>query len=370
MIKKPFYILIVRNRIAGYPVEDDAKKLEAWLDKNVPVDAVTEFVDTDLELKHKDFGVVIQGGAVGDTKKSAWGLDGIKEQLRQTGKVPAGKYHAIIFLYELIGWDWSKRMLGAWTYPNDLNGAAFCEIPSLSYWEKMDDIYRMMTHEIMHCIHRLAWWKGLVTRDTMDLYDKEFDSDAPDGNRARNLKEIVPHWEKIAAPLPVRILTELQNKVKTKHSYMKTPGPKIIEWANATKRFEGWAPGTRSFKNHNPGNLRYSAYTATLGAIGKDKSNFCTFPTDEAGFDALCLFLTAAASRQLKPYHTFNSANPYHKKIMPDGKNGMEMPEFSLIDFYNVYAPAADHNEPNGYALFIANRMGVPPQTKISSFLM
>lgn len=139
----------------------------------------------------------------------------------------------------------------------------------------------------------------------------------------------------------------------------------IIKWAEAIKQFEGWKPGSRSFKNHNPGNLRYSAYTASLGAIGKDSGRFCIFEDDRAGFAALCIFLDDAANRRLRPYHVFSASNPYHWKLMPEGRNGDELPDFTLEDFYQVYAPEGDGNAPSGYARFVADKLGTTPDCPI-----
>ena len=79
---------------------------------------------------------------------------------------------------------------------------------------------------------------------------------------------------------------------------------KIPIWAAAITIEEGWQPNiSRSARNHNPGNLKASNYTMSLGAVGKDADNFCIFPTDNIGNLALHQFLTDAANNRLKPYH-------------------------------------------------------------------
>lgn len=41
-------------------------------------------------------------------------------------------------------------------------------------------------------------------------------------------------------------------------------------------------------------------------------------------------------------------------------------PEMSLREFFRVYAPASDRNDPEAYATRVAKRLGVPPETPIS----
>lgn len=144
---------------------------------------------------------------------------------------------------------------------------------------------------------------------------------------------------------------------------------KIIKWAEAIKEFEGWKPGSRSYRTNNQGNLRYTSYTKSLGAIGKDAGNFCIFSDEQAGFDALCQFLTDAAGRKLKPYHVFSFAIAYHRKMMPEGKNGDELPDFSIRDFFHIYAPSSDSNNPHIYASFVAGKLGVEPEYLIKDLL-
>lgn len=84
-----------------------------------------------------------------------------------------------------------------------------------------------------------------------------------------------------------------------------TPTPsvsRIPAWALAISVQEGDSAGSRSRLNGNPGNLKYSSYTASLGAIGKDAGNFCKFSSWNAGMKALQLFLTDAANNALVPY--------------------------------------------------------------------
>lgn len=101
-------------------------------------------------------------------------------------------------------------------------------------------------------------------------------------------------------------------------------------------RFEGWQPpatiqnprGSRSWRNRNPGNLR---------PISKEE------PADANG------------------YRIFNSLSDGFAALVQDvqakldGKSSHELtPECTLLDFFNVYAPSGDSNNPTQYSDVIA----------------
>lgn len=57
----------------------------------------------------------------------------------------------------------------------------------------------------------------------------------------------------------------------------------VRKWAEAIKSFEGWKPGSRSYRNNNPGNLKGNF----AGATGTDKDGFAVFPSEAVGMAAL-----------------------------------------------------------------------------------
>jgi hypothetical protein len=77
---------------------------------------------------------------------------------------------------------------------------------------------------------------------------------------------------------------------------------RIADWAKAIEVNEGADPRT-----HNPGNLKYASLTASWGATpgraASDGGHLCQFSTYEAGFKALCNFLTLGAENQLLAFH-------------------------------------------------------------------
>jgi len=98
--------------------------------------------------------------------------------------------------------------------------------------------------------------------------------------------------------------------------------------ADAIMQFEGWKPGSRSYMNRNPGNLRLSPKTTRSDAKG-----YSIFLGFQAGYSALTYDL----------YRKFTGENVH-------GLDG----DSTLEDLMNVYAPATDKNDPAAYAIFVA----------------
>ena len=119
---------------------------------------------------------------------------------------------------------------------------------------------------------------------------------------------------------------------------------KIDQWAKAIQKHEGYFPGSASYRNNNPGNFRCSALI--MGELGATKcvNNLAVFPTFEKGYAALKQFLIYACTDQLRSY----------KSTM------------TLLDFYKVYAPSSDNNNPLNYATAVAKDLGISINTKIS----
>jgi hypothetical protein len=97
----------------------------------------------------------------------------------------------------------------------------------------------------------------------------------------------------------------------------------ISSLASAIQRFEGWALGTVSYRNNNPGNLRSGP-----GMIGTDTSGYAIFPDFQTGWNALLSQVQLNVDRGLSLDEFFA------------GKPGV----------YPGYAPAADSNLPYQYA--------------------
>ncbi len=125
----------------------------------------------------------------------------------------------------------------------------------------------------------------------------------------------------------------------------------ISKFAMAIQNHEGYFNGSRSYRNNSPANFKtggtLTPYMQKLGGIALDKDNFVIFPTYQVGFTALCTFLTDACNNKLKRYTG----------------------DMDLFQFFQMYAPSSDHNDPYLYAKSVAGYIGVAIETKISEFL-
>lgn len=109
---------------------------------------------------------------------------------------------------------------------------------------------------------------------------------------------------------------------------MVTP---LEAFADAIMTYEGWRPGSRSYRNRNPGNLRSSPL-----ATSTDGAGYAIFPSLSVGYMALCQDISDKA----------------------EGKTATGLgPSSNLLDFFNVYAPSGDANTPIQYAYFVAARL-------------
>lgn len=113
----------------------------------------------------------------------------------------------------------------------------------------------------------------------------------------------------------------------------------------AIRSREGWFPGSRSFKNNNPGNCRYSSvgYAAVYHPVLRDKDGFAIFKDYATGW----LYLQNLV-RELAKEH----------------------PTWSVLDFFNTYSPAADANDPVSYAKEVAAKLGANYQTFVIANLI
>lgn len=116
--------------------------------------------------------------------------------------------------------------------------------------------------------------------------------------------------------------------------------------ADAIQQFEGWSTGSRSYRNNNPGNIKASSAT-WQGQVAVDSHGFAVFDTYENGRRALLIMLNNAAT----------------------GASSVYSPSMSLYDFFSKYAPSSDNNEPNRYAEFVANQVGVSPSDPINQLV-
>lgn len=113
--------------------------------------------------------------------------------------------------------------------------------------------------------------------------------------------------------------------------------PTLQQLAAAITRMEGFHPGTRAYRNNNPGNLRFANQPDT---IGPDRQGFAIFGTPQAGLAALLALLA-------------------HYKA--------KFPGWTLDHLINVYAPASENDSEN-YVRLIAQFLAVDPNLTLGEF--
>ena len=116
----------------------------------------------------------------------------------------------------------------------------------------------------------------------------------------------------------------------------------LEKFASLIKKYEGWYPFSRSWRNKNPGNLRWSPFQAG------QRGGFSYFKTYEDGWKALL----------------------YDIKCKWTGKTRTGLgPNSTILDFFKVYAPSRDSNNPLRYAQFVAKGLGVSIYTRLGELL-
>ena len=118
---------------------------------------------------------------------------------------------------------------------------------------------------------------------------------------------------------------------------------------------EGWSPpgtnyptGTRSYRNNNPGNIKYGEFAESCGANGQDDKGFARFESYLDGFNALKALIVGAAT----------------------GKSSIDDPALTLEQFFCKYALSNDGSDPSAYARTIARKLGVDCKTFVISQLI
>jgi len=134
------------------------------------------------------------------------------------------------------------------------------------------------------------------------------------------------------------VVAQVKSPPEAPKTPVQAPNTTLITFCTAIRDFEG-GPNNLNYKNNNPGNCRCSpvGYAPMYGEV-KCVDNFAVFPTYELGWQYL--------------------QNLVHFRAV-------KHPEWTIIDFFENYAPTGDNNSPQNYAIFVAKRCGVPPTTTL-----
>ncbi len=112
--------------------------------------------------------------------------------------------------------------------------------------------------------------------------------------------------------------------------------------AEAIKSAEGWYPFSRSWRNNNPGNLRFSVFEA-----GKS-GGFAYFQSFAAGWLALWYDLLCKCNGKTRTGLTSDS---------------------TLRDLAFIWAPPGDGNDTEKYLKTLEEKMGISRFTKLAWFV-
>ena len=153
----------------------------------------------------------------------------------------------------------------------------------------------------------------------------------------KKIISLLNQWLKIEIEEEVKQKPELNSRTLPVNNPTPEPrGSLLLEWATAIRDYEG-NPGDLNYRNNNPGNLR------------SIKGPFLKFKTWEEGWNALLDYLTRSATGKHKAY--------------PKGG------ETTLQEFFHIYAPKADNNNPDAYAKYVAKRLSVDTKEKIKNLI-
>lgn len=134
---------------------------------------------------------------------------------------------------------------------------------------------------------------------------------------------------------PIKEEPKVVEEVKPKEELLK-------RFCKCIAAYEG-GPGNRNHRNNNPGNIK----APRKAAISKDKDGFCIYPSWEVGMNDLIFMVRNACL----------------------GESKIHKPTETITQFFKVYAPSADHNDPDAYAKWVCNSLGIPTSTQIRELL-
>jgi hypothetical protein len=340
-MKPKLYILVLNN---GAKLSDEQyDSLCDYIYRKTPFEAVIEQRDTTIPLSY-DVAMAPSGFKISITSQY------VREWIRDM--ISYNRYGIVIHLFPKDK-DIDPRIVNGWTNTALYQNACLVEMCLENFEDEKE--WRDIAHEFIHCFWMMLRIKFNVpfSYDTMDTYRYDDIIEHPQGNREENLKRIndMGYWplleKAFEAPFAIRLLEKLISLKQQLLAIVKkneTMNNKIQLFAEGIKTYEGWIAGSRSFRNRNPGNLKYFGQA---GAIGKDDKGFAIFRDYESGMAALIRQITNACI----------------------GKSKIYKPEMSILEYFRIYAPSSDSNHPDKYAQFVAQKIQVDVTTKLKDLV-
>lgn len=148
-----------------------------------------------------------------------------------------------------------------------------------------------------------------------------------------------------------------QVKVSPVSPQSATEPSKIDLWCQYAQKREGWFPGSPSYINNNPGNLKYHGQSLALNTGPRDGSEFCKFKTYQDGYNSLRDMFIMDCSGKSSVHPATETILEYYQGILEHGI------------YVNGYAPKSDNNDPISYSQGAADEMGVPVSTQIKDLI-
>ena len=282
-------------------------------------------------------------------------------------------YDAVLLVIPSKEWKEPNKARG-WRSDNDQGviqlqiGAGEKEKMTWPGFPRMSVFFQLARHELCHACF-------VLTRQ----YDMtHYFWDRGEIEKARDTLSFPADWQLPGLQKTVLYLQNILNKllaqsstvpsVKESDAIIETPNeptmPTFLDnFCIAMKKHEGWHEpgepgyprGSRSYRNNNPGNTRFSraGYLPKYGTVKEDRSGvdehqagFAIFPTYALGY----LYMQNLILQKIKKH-----------------------PEWSFYQFFGDekegWAPASDGNNSKLYAEIVANRCGVPATTKLGTLL-
>lgn len=213
-------VLIIKNRVT-VDVVDDIQKTFTYLQEKTPLKFELTYLNTDLDLQFKPF--------VG----TYFGTTGTKEKLTP---LITEAYDIILFLYGAQTVFAQGGTLAGYTFWEGIGKSEYTEVPCYPSNDSNGEIWRTISHELIHALCQAVRRKGLTVRDEMDMtstgiaYYKNNDPYALDGNYARTLNNLSPYWSSFTS-MPAYKYFKASEIVGLK--------PKLVEMLDRARGFAG-----------------------------------------------------------------------------------------------------------------------------------
>ena len=348
-------LLIVANNTEHWRTwPDKIDELQKWFSPKVSL-AVTI-----VHTKHQDIPFIQYENPVPDQVvfKNRLGVDyGWYDTYVSS---MAGNFDIVLFAINMSQWPKSGDMRG-WRVDRT-NGAVELQIGvgenETLFWGSRavgDMFFNLARHEIMHALFMITnqndtthfWWNQAPEKLDNALAELQF-VDPKEADQISRMERIITFLKTL-----IGLQTQLnQLKMEEEKPQVLPKKPTKKDLCFAIEEYEGYiAPGVNSkfpngtlaWRNKNPGNLRYANQN---GSIGNNKG-FAVFPNYETGL--------AALMRQVE--------------IACNGKSKVFKPTMTLLEFFKIYAPSTDSNNPDAYASFVAKKLKVETSFVIKELL-